>query len=192
MIPNLITIGRLLLIPLILWLATRTSTAALGAALGLFVAAGISDWLDGYLARRWHQISPFGKLMDPIADKMLVLGLLFVFSRLRVLPLWIPLVHLFRELLVSGVRSVFAARGRVVGANWMGKTKFWLQLGLCAGIFAWLIAGSAGRSVEGSRGIVLWSAVGVTAVSVLFAANFLRWHAEELFSPVPADDDEEA
>jgi CDP-diacylglycerol--glycerol-3-phosphate 3-phosphatidyltransferase len=185
MIPNLLTIGRFLLIPLILWLATRASTAALGAGLGLFVAAGISDWLDGFLARRWDQITPFGKLMDPIADKMLVLGLLFVFSHLRLLPLWIPLVHLFRELLVSGVRSVFAARGTVVGANWMGKTKFWLQLALCAEIFAWLIAGSAGLSLEGSRRIVLWSAVGVTTVSVLFGANFLRWHAEELFSQVP-------
>lgn len=181
MIPNLITISRLALLPVIVWLVTYDSVPALGAGLACFVLAGVTDWLDGFLARRWGQVTPFGELMDPVADKMLVLSLLFVFSDRGVIPLWIPLVHLFRELTVSGLRSVFAARGKVVGANWMGKTKFLLQLVLCAGIYVWLIGGAAGWRTGIGRRTILWSAVAVTVISVAFAVNFLRWHAEQLF-----------
>jgi CDP-diacylglycerol--glycerol-3-phosphate 3-phosphatidyltransferase len=182
MIPNLLTTGRLLITPLILWLASRSSPLLLTVGLGLWIAAALTDWLDGYLARKWEKVTAFGKLMDPIADKMLVLGTLFVFSHIRVLPVWVPLVHLFRELFVSGLRSVFAARGRAVGANWMGKTKFSLQLLLGVAVFAFLIARAAGAPVEGYGDMVIWFAAGVTVLSVVFAANFLRWHAEELFS----------
>ena len=180
MIPNLITIARLLTVPFVLWLGTADSPNALAAGLALFFVSGVSDWVDGYLARKWDQETPFGTLMDPIADKLLVLGLLVVFSHRSVLPLWIPLVHLFREMLVSGIRSVFAARGRTIGANWMGKTKFWLQILLCGGIFAWLTAGAAGLHVEWWRPVIFWAAVGVTTVSVAFLANMMRWHAAEL------------
>ena len=126
MLPNALTIVRLLLVPGILWLTYSSEPEKLGAALALFALAVLTDWLDGHLARSRGLVTPFGTVMDPVVDKILMLGVLFVLSARphEVLPLWVPLVILSRELLVSAVRQFGAAHGGLVGANWMGKTKF--------------------------------------------------------------------
>jgi len=180
MLPNLLTVFRLLLVPVILWLAYGRSAPALSAGLGLLVVAGVTDWLDGYLARRRDQVTPFGTLMDPLTDKMLVLGLLFVFADRGLVPMWLVLVLLFREMLVSGVRRVKAARGEVVGANWMGKTKFVLQNVLLGGIFLYLILEARGMRVPGGQALVFWCALAVVAASAAFALVFFVRHAPGL------------
>jgi CDP-diacylglycerol--glycerol-3-phosphate 3-phosphatidyltransferase len=108
----------------VIWLATCEGATMIAAALVVCFIASLTDLLDGYLARRLGAITPFGTLMDPVVDKMLALGLLFVFCLQGFLPLWLVIVNLFRELLVSGVRQVEASHGHVVGANWSGKAKF--------------------------------------------------------------------
>lgn len=92
-------------------------------ALACFIAAGLTDWLDGYLARRWGLMSPLGALLDPIADKVLVLGLFLAFVQLRVAPAWMVLVIMLRELVITGVRLFAASRGIVLAAAKEGKHK---------------------------------------------------------------------
>ena len=186
MLPNILTIARLILVPVILWLAYSEGTAGLAVGLGLFVLAAFTDWLDGYLARTRNQITPFGTLMDPLTDKVLVLGTLFVFVDRGLLPLWLVLINLFREMLVSGIRQLKATQGELVGANWMGKLKFNLQIALVGWILLYLLLESAGVAVAGGEGLVLWSAGVVTAISFALALNFLFWHRRGLWRGAPA------
>jgi len=178
-LPNVLTMARLVLVPFILWFAYSGETATLAAALGLFLVAAFTDWLDGYLARTRNLVTPFGTLMDPVTDKILVLGALFVFADRDppVLPLWLVLINLFRELLVSGIRQLKALRGKLVGANWMGKFKFVLQSVLVGGILLYLTLESAGVRVPGGQRLVFWAALAATAIAVVLAFNFFRWHS---------------
>ena len=184
--PNVLTLIRLALVPFILWLATASEPEMVAGGLGLFLIAGITDWLDGYLAHRWDQVTPFGTLMDPLVDKVLILSLLIVFAHMGLFPLWIALVHLFREMLVSGVRRIKALQGELVGANWMGKTKFMLQIALIIGIFIWLVLRAAGR-VSPDTSWIYVGAVAVTTVSVGFGLVFFLRHARDLFTSPEAE-----
>lgn len=180
-VANLLTLSRLALTPVIIALVYLPQAWARWLALILFVAGGISDCLDGWVARRFHQISPLGTYLDPVVDKIVLLSLFFTLSDLRLLPLWISLFMLARELLVDGVRSAGAVAGHVVGANFMGKTKATLQhvaIGVALGMWAlqW--------PVEVCR---LWTTLlsGITlAVAWLFAAIFLWWQREWLLARV--------
>jgi len=115
-----ITILRILLIPAFM------ATALLGfqlVALLLFVLASITDWLDGYIARTYDQISNFGKFMDPLADKLLVTAALLLFVQWGRMGAWVLMVILAREFAVSGLRMMAAANGKVIAAGWSGKVK---------------------------------------------------------------------
>jgi CDP-diacylglycerol--glycerol-3-phosphate 3-phosphatidyltransferase len=93
------------------------------AALVLFSVASITDWLDGYLARRWNLITDFGRLMDPLADKVLVAAALFYMVYHEQAALWMAVLMVAREFLITGLRGVAAAKGRVLAAEKMGKHK---------------------------------------------------------------------
>jgi CDP-diacylglycerol--glycerol-3-phosphate 3-phosphatidyltransferase len=99
------------------------------AAFAMFVAAIATDWLDGWLARRMNLVSPFGKIADPIADKILVLGTLLALIRHRELdlPLWAVFLLLMRELIIGGVRMLAAAQGKSIAAERSGKIKTVVQ-----------------------------------------------------------------
>lgn len=99
------------------------------AALLFFAAAMLTDWLDGWLARRTNSVSSFGKVADPIADKILVIGTLIALLRARELeiPLWSVYVVVLRELVMGGVRVIAGAQGKVLGAERWGKTKTVVQ-----------------------------------------------------------------
>ena len=96
---------------------------AKAVALALFLVAAGTDWLDGYLARHCGQQTPLGALLDPIADKMLVLGLFMAFVQLRVVPAWMVLLIAFREFLITGVRLFAASRQVILPAEREGKHK---------------------------------------------------------------------
>jgi|CXWL01.1.fsa_nt_gi CDP-diacylglycerol--glycerol-3-phosphate 3-phosphatidyltransferase len=100
------------------------------AALVLFIAAIITDWLDGWLARRMKAVSPFGKVADPIADKILVLGTLIALIQTKELaiPLWAVFLMVIRELVIGGVRVIAGAQGKVLAADRWGKIKTAVQL----------------------------------------------------------------
>ena len=94
----------------------------------VFALAALTDGLDGYIARRRQQVTTFGKLMDPLADKLLVIAALISLVSLDRLAAWIAMVIIARELAVTGLRSLAAERGVVIAASWMGKLKTALQI----------------------------------------------------------------
>jgi len=179
-LPNILTILRLLSVPVVLSLAYGQSPGVLALGLGLFMLTSFTDWLDGYLARTRKATTIFGTVMDPVADKILILGMLFVFSDIKLLPMWLVLINLFRELLISGIRAVQASKGSIIPANWMGKLKFCLQVVVVGVGFVQRLLESAGMDFDGGRHILFYCALFMTTVSVVLALNFLRWHGEGL------------
>ena len=117
---NKITIFRIVLIPLFLVLAYMGQSLA---ALIVYIIACLSDMADGYIARHYNQISDFGKFMDPLADKCLVMAALCCFVEQGDMLAWILAVVLVREFAVSGMRLIAVEKGRVIAAAWSGKIK---------------------------------------------------------------------
>ena len=118
-----LTCLRIVLTFVIMGLLFVPGPEAKAAALGLFLFAAATDWLDGHLARRWGQMSPLGALLDPIADKVLVLGLFLAFVQLRVIPAWMVLIIALREFFITGVRLFAASRQVILPAAKEGKHK---------------------------------------------------------------------
>ncbi len=127
---NKITLARVVMIPVFLVLAYA---GQLYWACAVYVLACLSDAVDGYIARHYNQISNFGKFMDPLADKMLVLAAMCFFAEKGFMPGWAVAVVLFREFAVSGLRLIAVERSRVIAAAWSGKVKTaCTMVGLCA------------------------------------------------------------
>jgi CDP-diacylglycerol--glycerol-3-phosphate 3-phosphatidyltransferase len=127
-VPNVLTLVRILAVPvLVVALLDETPDGDVIAAI-VFALAALTDGLDGYIARRRKQVTTFGKLMDPLADKLLVIAALISLVSLDRLAAWIAMVIIARELAVTGLRSVAAERGVVIAASWMGKVKTLLQI----------------------------------------------------------------
>ena len=117
---NKITMFRIALIPVFLVLAY---TGHLYTALAVYIIACLSDVADGYIARHCNQVSDFGKFVDPLADKMLVLAAMCFFIENGQMPGWCVAIVLFREFAVSGLRLIAVEQGRVIAAAWSGKLK---------------------------------------------------------------------
>lgn len=117
---NKITMFRIALIPVFLVLAY---TGHLYTALAIYIIACLSDVADGYIARHCNQVSDFGKFVDPLADKMLVLAAMCFFIENGQMPGWCVAIVLFREFAVSGLRLIAVEQGRVIAAAWSGKLK---------------------------------------------------------------------
>lgn len=122
-IPNILTCIRVVLIPVFMVLAYRHTPGCDVAALAVYVIACITDFIDGKLARAWNQVTNFGKFMDPVADKLLVMAALLIFVEDGTIAAWMAAVILGREFLVSSLRMVAAAQGSVIAANYWGKVK---------------------------------------------------------------------
>ncbi len=129
-VPNLLTLCRVAVIPLLVILLSfpRPSTRALAAL--LFVLASTTDYFDGYLARRYNVISPLGKILDPMADKLLVMAALIMLVACRDdgVPAWMVVVILAREMLVTSLRGIGLSRGLLIQAEELGKFKTTLQI----------------------------------------------------------------
>lgn len=127
-LPNLLTFIRILLVPvfILLFLAPGPLRSFLSAV--VFLAASLTDLLDGYLARRWEQVTKLGKLLDPIADKLLVLSALVLLVQFHRVPGWIAIVLIGRELGMTGLRAIASTDGIVIPAEKTGKYKFVLQI----------------------------------------------------------------
>lgn len=120
---NKITLFRVILIPLFLLVCYLDFPYHLPVALAIFILASFSDFLDGYIARHRNQVTDFGKFMDPIADKVLVLSAMSMFVSWGRMPAWILVVVIARELAVSALRMIAVDNGRVIAAGWSGKVK---------------------------------------------------------------------
>jgi nicotinamide-nucleotide amidase len=127
-LPNTLTVSRLLAIPVLMVLLIARFRYHDQIAAALFVAASLTDTLDGNLARRRGQVTELGKFLDPLADKLFILSVLIVLVQERELPAWVVVVIFGRELLITVLRSLSASQGRVIAATPFGKTKTVLQV----------------------------------------------------------------
>ena len=120
---NKLTMLRVVMIPAFLLVLYLGIPYANYIALAIFIVASLTDWLDGYIARHYNQVSDFGKFMDPLADKCLVVAALCWFVENGQMAGWVLAVVLLREFAVSGMRLVAVEKGRVIAAGWSGKVK---------------------------------------------------------------------
>jgi CDP-diacylglycerol---glycerol-3-phosphate 3-phosphatidyltransferase len=136
-LPNFLTILRIFFVPLLVavmvadkrslsWGEYTVSNATL--ALAIFLAAAATDLLDGFLARRWRQVTTVGTLLDPIADKLLVSAALVSLVEMHRVPAWMAIMIVGREFAISGLRSIAATEGYVIRASDLGKTKMIMQV----------------------------------------------------------------
>jgi CDP-diacylglycerol--glycerol-3-phosphate 3-phosphatidyltransferase len=120
---NKLTMLRVIMIPLFLVALYLQFSAHMLVALGIFILASVTDFVDGYVARHYNQITDFGKFMDPLADKLLVTSAMLWFVEVGQMPAWALLIVIAREFAVSGLRMVAAPKGLVIAAAWSGKIK---------------------------------------------------------------------
>jgi len=127
-LPNLITFTRILMVPiLVVVLMTRVSNYEIIGAT-LFWIASLTDLLDGYLARRYKQVTRLGKLLDPLADKLLVTGALLSLVELNLAPAWMVFIIIAREFTITGLRGIASEEGITIAAGALGKWKFGFQV----------------------------------------------------------------
>lgn len=120
---NKLTMLRVIMIPAFLLVLYLGIPFANYIALAIFIVASLTDWLDGYIARNCNQTTDFGKFMDPLADKCLVIAAMLWFVEIGQMPAWALLIVVVREFAVSGIRMQAANLGRVIAAGWSGKVK---------------------------------------------------------------------
>ena len=145
-----ITLIRVALIPVFMvfmYLSGGVSGLWMWLALGVFIIASLTDYVDGQIARKCNQVSDFGKFLDPLADKLLVIAAMCHFCEWGVFPAWALMIVLAREFAVTGLRLVAVQNGTVIAAGWSGKVKtFSTMVGLCLmmafpgiGILSWVV-----------------------------------------------------
>lgn len=130
-LPNKITVARMLLIPIMIIIPYLelndilfgSVTIGKFITLIIFLIASFTDFLDGYIARKNNLVTTFGKFLDPIADKLLVLSAMIMLVEDGIIPAWIPIIIAAREFIVSGIRMLAAGDGKVIAASWYGKVK---------------------------------------------------------------------
>lgn len=129
-LPNKLTLARVIMVPFFVAVLLLVPQYFFfkWIALAIFIVASLTDLLDGYLARKYHLVTNFGKFMDPLADKLLVCSALIGLSSLHVIPAWITITIIAREFIISGFRLIAAEKGVVIAASMWGKWKTTFQM----------------------------------------------------------------
>jgi len=175
-VPNILTLLRIFLVPLLVAaLVEQDVSVRVGAvvitnewlALAIFLAAAATDLLDGYLARRWGQVTTIGTLLDPIADKLLISAALISLVQVRAVQAWMAILIIGREFAVSGLRSIAAAAGYTIRASELGKTKMISQVTA----ISFLLASLRHPEVTPAANLMMW---GVVLFSVASAVDYFR------------------
>lgn len=162
---NKITIFRVVLVPVFMALMMIDTTACRIAALIVFIIASLSDAADGYIARNYNQITNFGKFADPLADKMLTTAAFLVLIHYERMSVWALMIVLAREFMVSGVRLVAAADGRVIAASIWGKLKTVSQMVAIIAAIILLMPMFPTISARIITDILVWLSVVFTTIS---------------------------
>ncbi len=168
-VPNALTTLRILLVPVLMALLLARFEGHEWAALAVFLLAMLTDTVDGVLARRTNTVTELGKLLDPIADKLLMTAAFVCLVEAGSVPAWMAVVIIGRELAVTGFRAIAASKGVVIAASWPGKAKVWFETVAIALLIlkpAWL------GSFAGAPRVFLWLAMAaaVGSAAALFAA----------------------
>ena len=186
-LPNILTVGRIVLIFIALVLATNSGIPG-GVkvksddiemilryiAVALSVVAGVTDLFDGYLARKWNQVTDFGALMDPLADKIFVTTTMLILVEFHLIAAWVAAVVIAREFMVTGLRLLAVKQGKVISADKFGKLKTFLQMVmLFIGGLVWIHILDLNMTICGKLqlrhcwSVLLWGIVIVTVGSGL-------------------------
>jgi len=190
-VPNAITLSRIPLMFVIVGLMYCGWPGAATLAFVLFILAAVGDWLDGYLARKLRLVSNFGKLMDAMADKIMVMGIVIALVDKHEVPVPLALITLCREFLITGMRMVAASKGIVVAADSGGKSKTMTQLialgfllgaPMLASDWAYFFGVDTSRAVEfvGKVGVVVF--VAGTVLSVWSGYRYISHNARLVFA----------
>lgn len=121
-----ITMVRVAMIPammITLYWSSGKPSIGMWISLALFIIASLTDYVDGYIARKYNQVSDFGKFLDPLADKLLVIAVMCMFCEWGIFPAWVLMLVLAREFAVTGLRLIAVGKGNVIAAGWSGKVK---------------------------------------------------------------------
>ena len=163
--PNKLTIARVIMIPFFVAFLMYDITGAADKwiALVIFVAASLTDTLDGYLARKYNLVTNFGKFMDPLADKLLVCSALICFTAMGKLAAWITIVIIAREFIISGFRLVASDNGIVIAASYWGKFKTVSQMFM----IIFLILDLPGGVAQTIETVLIYLALILTVVSLI-------------------------
>jgi CDP-diacylglycerol---glycerol-3-phosphate 3-phosphatidyltransferase len=156
--PNVLTVLRIVAVPVVVVALLGVLPGGDALAAAVFVLAAATDGLDGYIARSRGSVTTFGKLMDPLADKLLIVAALISLVSLDRLDAWVAMVIISRELAVTGLRTLAAERGIVLAASWLGKVKTALQI---AAVLALIIVNPSPVWVD----VLVYAAVVATVVS---------------------------
>lgn len=162
--PNKLTVARMILVPfLVVFMLTGWGGEAnRWICLAIFVAASVTDWFDGHLARKYNLITNFGKFMDPLADKLLVCSAMICMIELDRLPAWVVIIIIGREFIISGFRLIAAENGVVIAANYWGKFKTVSQM-----IMIILLIEDFGGVFAILTEVFIWLSVALTVISLL-------------------------
>lgn len=163
-LPNKLTVLRVCMVPVFVFVMLWDGLGEAGkyAATLIFVLASITDWFDGYLARKNNLVTDFGKFMDPIADKLLVCSALICLVEKGALAAWIVIIIIGREFIISGFRLVASDKGTVIAASYWGKFKTVFQM-----IMVILLLLDLGGIFDTLTQIVTWIALILTVVSLV-------------------------
>ena len=173
-LPNLLTIARMALVPVFIvffYLGQGGAQLYSVLAFAVFLVASGTDAIDGHIARKHNLITNFGKLMDPLADKVLTTAAFVVFVDVKIIPAWMVIVILAREFAITGLRGVAASEGTVIAADLSGKLKTVFQMvAICVILLA--LAIGEGQATQGifaffscAGQILMWAAVALTVYS---------------------------
>ena len=162
-LPNKLTVFRVVLVPFFVafLLLSETRSSLKWIALALFIAASLTDLLDGYIARRYNLVTTFGKFMDPLADKVLTISGMICLVGLGRIPSWIVVIIVAREFVISGFRLIATEHGIVIAANYWGKWKTAFQMAMIILMIMDL------EPLRLLTRIVMWIALALTIISLV-------------------------
>jgi len=175
-LPNALTILRIFFVPLLVAALVQENVTVQvrglvitneWLALAIFLSAAFTDLLDGYLARRWRQVTTIGTLLDPIADKLLVSAALISLVQVRVLPGWMAMLIIAREFAVTGLRGIAAAEGYTIRASDLGKTKMFSQVVA----ISWMLISVRHPALQPAGKALMW---GVIFFGLASAISYFR------------------
>lgn len=162
-LPNKLTILRVIMIPFFVVFMYLDFAAAKWIVLGIFIAAAITDTLDGQIARRCNLVTTFGKFMDPLADKLLVCSAMIALVDQGRIPAWIVIIIIAREFIISGFRLIAAEKGVVIAAGIWGKLKTVVQMVMVC----FLIGNLGGKVIFVIEQVLIYAALVLTIISLI-------------------------
>ena len=186
-LPNVLTLSRVVLTFILMALISTSGLVAKAVALIFFLLACVTDFLDGRIARSRNQISDFGKIMDPVADKILVIGIFLAFVQMQLVPAWMVFVIIIREFLITGLRLFAIRRGKVLAAESAGKHKTVSQMVTIFFILLFLVVRESGvafffwsPACQDTFKIGILILMSVTVVLTLYSGFSYLWQNKKL------------